>query len=342
MWTAILQETFRFLSGRDALGAIPEEQEAYCRACVGKAAERLVEDTYPRVRALPDHIERLRAPVERSLRYIDALVERIPGAVLCSRSAYVSDPRVNAFFAGPIQIQEVFSQSQEVRDLFDANPGADECWALLCMRKSERSQLGMALVGNEVRKEVMQTGVNFSDHQVVSPGATEPDARQALKCCIFNSLVAFIRARMTHEKEERAKLESRRRSLESRLRTLRARAGAADQSALATLDGQLAEVLGALAHRPVRLDSIEEHLTYMIHVLERPKDYVSHQDLDLRLSRLGVKLDAGAEEEGYQVALQEIRVSCHRPRIAALVRFPRAELLPQEDFLRKADLFLAV
>jgi hypothetical protein len=53
-------------------------------------------------------------------------------------------------------------------------------------------------------------------------------------------------------------------------------------------------------------------------------------------------LDQGVADSGNQVPLFEIRVASHTPRVGALVRFPRAELLPRQDFVRGADLFLAL
>jgi hypothetical protein len=39
--------------------------------------------------------------------------------------------------------------------------------------------------------------------------------------------------------------------------------------------------------------------------------------------------------------LSEIQIAGEPPRVACLVSFPRAELLPVRDFLREASIFLA-
>ena len=77
-------------------------------------------------------------------------------------------------------------------------------------------------------------------------------------------------------------------------------------------------------------------------MLAHPEQYVYRDQHELRLNRLGVKLEDDSTEAGYTVPLSEIQVAYHKPRIAALVRFPREELLPRQDYLQKADLFLAV
>ncbi len=333
VFTAFLQETFRRLKGFSApmgaaAGAGADEE------LLNQAVEHVVEETYGRLRLLPGYAGRLRGPVRKSFHYIDQLVDGLPDAIHCCRSSYVADPRVNAFFSSPQQMCEVFSRSEDVRDLFNALPGAEECWALLCMRKEERRQFGMALVGDDVRKEVMQTGVSFADHQVVSPGATEEDARRALKCCIFNHLLSYIRRRAKTAKETRLELENRRRVLERRM-------GQEDGDQAAELRGQIDQVDRDLALEDLRLISLEDHLEFIADVLDNPEQHVSGGGQQLYLSRLGIKLESDSKEAGYVLPLSEIRVSCHEPRIASLVRFPRSELLPKQDYLEKADLFLS-
>lgn len=328
--STLLQETFRKLSD---LG-----WDADNRHAAGPQSDRLdqlvqhvVDETYGRLRILPGYEQRLRGPVGQAFRYIDRLVETLPPPIDCCRAAFVSDARVNAFFSGPDQIGEVFSGSQEVRDLFDQHPDAQECWALLCMRKQERRRFGMALVNDDLRKDVMQVGVSFSDHQVVSPGSTEAQARQGLKCCIFNSLLGYIRRRAKTAKENRIDLEGRRRSLISRLREEESPDKASD------LKARIAELERDLAGEELSLITLDDHLEFIAQVLSSPAEYVSASDEAMHLDRMGIKQESGA---GFPVA--EIRVSCHEPRVAVLASFPRKDLRPQQDYLKKADLFLAV
>lgn len=335
MITAFLQEAFRLLGERLAVRRGNGDGDAGRCIPLSQAVEYVVDEAYGRLRVIPGYAERLKGPVESAFLYIDELVESIPDAILCCRSAFVSDPRVNAFFTGPNHMREIFSSSEEVRNLFDAAP-VEECCALLCMHKEERRHLGMALEGGELRKEVLQTGVSFTDHQLFSTGADQADARRALKCCIFNSLLAHIRLRVKTAKERAAELENRRSMLRGRLRH------EASEADAMRLQARIEEVERDLAARELCLDSLENHLEFIATVLGDPARYVRCNQYDLRMNRLGVKLEEGSADSGYTVPLYEIHVADHKPRIAALVRFPRAELLPRQDYLQKADLFLAV
>ena len=79
----------------------------------------------------------------------------------------------------------------------------------------------------------------------------------------------------------------------------------------------------------------------MAHALANPAEFLTATATSLRLNRLGIKINQGSDDPGYDLSLSEIRVASREPRIGVLVRFPRDELLPQQDFLQKADLFLA-
>jgi hypothetical protein len=57
---------------------------------------------------------------------------------------------------------------------------------------------------------------------------------------------------------------------------------------------------------------------------------------------MAIKLEEGMNVPGYQVPLSEIHIASHTPRVSVLVRFPRRELQPPQDLMRKAELFLAM
>jgi hypothetical protein len=335
-----LQEIFRRLGGGLAAATDADEAMQPCGNLLSDVIEHVLDETDPRLRALPGYARRLKEPVAVVLRYIEDLVEAVPGDLLCSRSVFASDPRINAFFVSPQHLQEVFSQSAEVRDLFAAHPDAGECWALLCMHRVERRQLGMALVGDAVHGDVMQTTVSFTDHQIVSPGCTEAEARRSLKCCIFNGLLSYVRATASAAKSRSVELETRRKALHTRLRQPAEQQGS--DASREALQAEIERLEGELGAEDLRLVSLEERLAFVAQVLGNPAQYLSSSTCSVRLSRLGIKLEGDSADVGYEIPLSEIRIASQAPRVGALVRFPRQELIPQLDLLARADLFLAL
>lgn len=335
MNTNLLKEAFQRVKGMTLGMPQTADELVQCEACLDKALNLLVEETEPRIKILPNYKARLREAVVEAFAFINDLVDGIPSAVLCSRSTYVSDPRTNAFFSSPDHICEVFSSSREVRELFNTSPMSTECWGLLCMRKNEVRRLGVDLQGEELRREVMQTYISFSDHQVVSPGQTEEEAGQALKCCIFRSLVVFIQREIIAAKKTQLKQETRQRVLNGRIRTTR------NESERIQMQEELRQLKNKRSEGPV-LKTLTDYIEFIRKTLQSPKAYVSCRNFDIRLNRMGLKINGPGNEDGLLLPVSEIEVASHNPRIAALARFPREELLPEVDFAKEASLFLAM
>jgi hypothetical protein len=340
MFASLLQQLFLRTNGADAAVAAAQRVGGSCRHDFSDAVEHVVDQLYGRLRMVPNYARVLKEPIATTFRYIDEVAESIPGPLLCSRATFAEDPRVNAFFVNPQHIQEVFSHSEEVRRLFETNPLADDCWALLCMHKQEHTQPGMALVNDQVQRDVMLTSVSFSDHQVVSPGIDEASARCALKCCMFDGLLAHVRRRATEAKTRTQDIESRLNALKARQR--RATQQHDPQYQAAELQEQIEALQQQLMAQDLHLGTIGEHLDFVACALSHPAEFLSTDRCSLRLNRQAVKLETGSTEPGYELELSEIHIASHQPRIGALVRFPRGELLPQPDLLKQADLFLAI
>jgi hypothetical protein len=336
MFAAFLHATFRRFGGRfDALSTAEGPSPA-CAGTLDQAVEHVVDETSARLRAVPGYARRLRDPVVTALRAVDRMVETIPDTLPCCRATYRSDPRVNAFFVNYTGLQEVFSQSGEVRDLFDGNARADQCFALLCMHRDENRQLGMGMDGDVLRRDVLQTTVSFTDHQLVSPGLDEADARCALKCCIFNNLVAHIRMESADAQTRAEELERRAQAWRARLRR-----AAMGSPAYAVLRREVESIETELHTPALRLATLGDHFRYVADALSNPHKLVSSRQYSIFVDRLGVRHDGPGEAGARELPLSEIHVAGRRPRVACLVSFPRAELLPERDFVREASLFLA-
>lgn len=340
IFPSLLQQLLQRASGADTGAPMQVPAGVSCRGDLSGVVEQVVDQISGRLRTSPNYRRALEAAIATAIRYVDEVADAIPGPLLCSRASFAVDPRVNAFFVNPQHVQQVFSQSEEVQELFDANPLAEDCWALLCMHKHEQTMLGMALVNDEVQRDVLRTAVSFSDHQVVSPGTDESSARCALKCCMFDGLLAHIRHRAKHAKTRTQDLESRLHALQARLHR-RSRLGLPDGQA-AVLRSQIDDLQRQLGKQGLRLRTIREHLEFVAGALSHPAEFLRTDRSALRLNRQSVKLEDGSAEPGYHLDLAEIRIASHQPRIGALVRFPRRDLLPRPDMLKQADLFLAI
>lgn len=337
MLPAFLHETFDRLRGGTQAWSREPIADSSCVNSVDQIAEFVIDQTSSRLRAIPGSVRRLRGPVANAMRHIDQIVEQVPGVLPCGRSTFTADPRVNAFFVDHKHLQQVFSQSKEVRALFDVHPDVAECFGLLCMHGEERQQLGMALIDDLVRSDVMQTTVSFTDHQIVSPGSDEADARCALKCCIFKSLIGHIQKQSMTAETEAYELENRHRALRARLRRLELHpTGGGDRT---DVQCQLNAIEERLQGQGPRLVSLEDRLRFVIEVLSHPEHVLRARKRSIYVDRMGIKHDH-LEKGACELHLSEVQIGRQRPRVASLVCFRRDELLPQRDFLKEASVFL--
>ncbi len=340
VFTSLMQQLF--LRSGDSGGAVETDATStgLCRRDLSAVVEHVVDELDGRLRMAPGYARVLGEPVATTLRHIDDVAESVPGPLLCSRSVFTQDPYVNAFFVSPQHVQEVFSHSEDVREVFEANPLSGDCWGLLCMHMREQTRPGIALKDDQVRRDVMQTSISFADHQVVSPGSDESSARCALKCCMFDGLLAHIRRESIAAKTRSQELQSRLQALRARQR--RASSGVDIAGEGKAVDVQIEELEQQLSTEKPKLSTLSDHLGFVADTLSRPAEFLSTERYAVRLNRQAVKLGPESAEDGSDLELSEIRIASHEPRIGVLVRFPRDELLPKPDMLKRADLFLAI
>ena len=136
---------------------------------VDEAVERVIDGIDVKLRLVPGYQQKLQQDVAASLEYISSLVDRIPGPISVSRKSFVSDPEVRAYFATPDVLQNTFSCGTELTTFFDQpeNSSAETCCALLCAEKEEKKMMGTVLEGDMIKREVMQTAINFHDYKIL-------------------------------------------------------------------------------------------------------------------------------------------------------------------------------
>src|ERR1700761_3336696 len=132
---------------------------------------------HPRLKLARRYRQRLKRPIALTLQYADELIASLPATLDGSAAAWSSQPSLRAFFATPADIADTFGRSTEVRAFFERHPEADDVQATLGMALFERHVLGVALEGDALRQDVVQTTLSFSDHRVTICGSTEAALR---------------------------------------------------------------------------------------------------------------------------------------------------------------------
>lgn len=299
---------------------------------VAEVLERVVEGTDPAIRYVPGYRKKLFDVIAGSLEFAEQLVTEIPGAIEVSRRNFVSNPYVNAFFANIQDLQTIFSQSSEIRDFLEDDSGSRDngCYALLCMRKSEKTVFGVELVGDVLRHDIQQTAVNFSDHRLYSPATTESGTREGLRHCLIQGLGSHALERIMRMKLENHRLQQEHHTLNVRLRQIQGRNGAARDAHTAseteTIRRKLRQVEQALLNS--RTAAPEESLHQVHTVFGQPDEFMRINKSTLRLNKMCIKIDDGTEQPCNTISLTEVIFGEEAPRVVTLAKFPAEELLP--------------
>ena len=309
-------------------------------ADIEEIIEEVVQGTDARIRLVPGYRKKLEDAVCSSLEFSDFIVEQIPPAIEISRHGFSTNPYVNAFFTNVTDMQQVFRHSSEIHDFLEEhwNESPAECCSLLCMHMSEKTVTGMELSGDMLKKDVLQVAVNFSDHRVYAPAASERGTREGLKQCLFGGLVNNALDHIMQLKLSNHKLQSERSMLHARLRHLRQKAELAEQASAPVI-----EIMNAIEETSQKLKHVEdtllgaspaspqESLELVNSVLKNPAEFIQTKELQLRLNKMGIKLDEHSTEPCNELKLSEVHITNELPRVITLATVPRDELVPGDD-----------
>ncbi len=307
-------------------------------AVVLNTIESVVDGTDSKIRLVRGYRKKLGNIIQSSLEFSDDIVNRIPPPLEVSSSSFVSDPYVNAFFTNVADLQSVFSHSSEIQDyMAESDEDNAGCCALLCMRRTEKTVMGMELSGDRLNRDVLQVAVNFSDHRVYSPAPSEPKARQGLKHCLFQGLVTNALERIMKLRLASHRLQSRQQMLHASLRRNRQKIKEMNQGtdnkiahAIEATGQELRKVEKEMLNTP--LMTPQRVLEQVIEVFSNPGEFVKMRKIPLRLNKMCIKISDDSPAPANQLNLTEVVIGHELPRVVTLARFPRKDLLASTAF----------
>ncbi|KPK49739.1 MAG: hypothetical protein AMS22_13240 [Thiotrichales bacterium SG8_50] len=338
----------RFLS---SLFSSPTEQAGRLDdALIDAAIERAVDGTDSRIRLLRNYRKRLRAPVTAAAEHIIGLVDRLPAPIEIGKSTYSTDARIRAFFASVDHLDEVVGGFGMARSYLRHVSGSPpECvFGLLTMARLERTVFGMALENHQVRQDIQQVAVSFSDHRYVCPTAAEDETRWELKKRGYDFLVERALGRIAAAKSKRVELEGQRKLLAHKRKIMQAGHWGLDlESAAAepvTTDVQALEAeIEATEQQLLALGAdtgaIETSLDYLVDTLSQPAIWLSTRVATLHIDYRGIKIAANAGH-ATPVEILELYSGDALSRVALLGWIASSALRQRSSLFDKASRYL--
>ena len=331
--------------------AAEEELPPHLAELLPEALEFVVNTVEPKLRYASGYPDKLEAAVHHTLVFLGGLELDLPEPIKLCAADWNSDPRLNAFFASPNDIGRIMGRSSELRAFFDdvGNVSVDEAAAVLAMQRTERTVLGVALEGGLLRQDVPQTNVSFSNPHIVIPAPDIATIHNELILRTLHRLLNIVLERIEAVHERGRRLSDRKALLETRLRRLKSLAGGLEFLAedsdshaaeIAALDEEYEQTKSDLRANRATLATVEDYLEQVTNVLIHPEEHVKLEKIQLRLNRMGIKVEGETDEPVNDITVTEVSVGPNATRAIAIVRCLRSDLPPKEDLLAQAERYL--
>ncbi|MBI3901370.1 MAG: hypothetical protein HY306_00260 [Nitrosomonadales bacterium] len=260
--------------------------------------ERAVCRVEPLLRQSGGYPANYRKPVAAALEYARDLAAQVPGPVEVSREAYSRDPFVRALFPSAEQIPEAFGASQAIRDYFRQHPSAGEIYALMGMRRYEKSTLGMELSGQHIQREVPQNVIYFTSHTLENPAPSEAQVREQMAVSFFDSLVDKVAEQIAQRRQQMQLRLQEKDVLAARLRT-------ADAEVRPALEQELTRLLDDIQAIASSLE-LRDYPDYFHEVLAHPEQHLRLVQTPIVMDSMGVRRNADQAEDAEQLVFNDL------------------------------------
>jgi hypothetical protein len=262
------------------------------------AIDRAVLAVEPHLKELHGYPDAYRKPVATALEYARRLALSVPGPIAVNPDSFARDAYVHAIFPSVDIISEAFRSSRTMQDYLREDPKPVEVYALMGMRRLEKSMLGMELSGQVLQRDVPQCVVYFTGHTLETPAPSESGARAQIAWRFFDSLVGQVVKR----------LASRKQGLQSQLLekdALMTRLHEADAESRPAIQAALSDMLDSIQVASTSLD-LHNYLDDFDAVLSHPEHYLRMNQSTMTLDGMGVRRDNEAGEPGQVIVFNDL------------------------------------
>ncbi|RTL49929.1 MAG: hypothetical protein EKK46_13945, partial [Rhodocyclaceae bacterium] len=160
-------------------------------AAIVHSIEHAVEIVDPVLKVVGGLEKSLGPAVSHALSYCAGLVGELPTPLAVSHRNFASDPLVHAMFASAADIDLMLGRSSAMQAFLadGGNAFSTACYALLGMRRNQKTVLGMALHGDVLQADAPRKLLYFSDHTLHELSQSEEETRLRLQFSAFDGLV---------------------------------------------------------------------------------------------------------------------------------------------------------
>ena len=243
------------------------------------------------------------------------------------------DPLLNAMFLNAKKIIEFLGYGKDLKHLLEQTD-ASEVFALLTAARREKTIFGAEENGEIIRRDVRQKMVSFEDHKMLGISADLAETRLQIRHWLLAGLFEQAFQEITHLKNWTEELNEQHDLLEFKLRHPNDSVPRTGMDSSSETDKEVNEA--QKVHNAIemkldeiknKLDSPEDYFNILTRVLLNPEEHLSLKPIDLKLSRLGIQLDAASTEPSNEFTLAEFELGPSMKSTAVWVRVNRTSAL---------------
>ena len=305
---------------------------------INLAIELTIDGTDPRLRAVSAYKKKLRYSIETAVEYVIEVIDAMHDPLELSRSGFATNPQVNAYFASAKELEEMIVINPSVREFLvkSMRNNNEYLYLGMGMNKEQKNVFAPELKGEIVHKEVSRTVVNFSEHRFVDPSKSNKTLRRKLKERIFMAIVQCALEKLIEIKDKKQSLEQQRILLNAKLRNLKHHALGIEpftkieghaRFSRKELEAKLAEIEKNLKATSASIQTLDQYLEIINHVMANPMDYLKIDNSSTRLTSMNFLASPTDEDPGEEIFYTDFKIHDGKTVVGRIVKFPISDLL---------------
>lgn len=197
---------------RNMLGRLfPKPLDPYLEQLV----HRTVDKIDPRLKSFSNFPHAYSQSVSAAYDYAKGLANSLPAYVELSPAQYANDPLLHSLFSDVRSINSMVSESRDIQEYCHAfgPPVGGEMYALMGMRRREKSEIGSEMDGDVIRQDVQHTVIYFESHTLGVPSASKEEFEKKLVEHFFDSIIDNFSNKIKQKQIKKKEMELERDTL---------------------------------------------------------------------------------------------------------------------------------
>jgi len=271
--------------------------------------------------------------VRHAMAYISGLIAQIPGPVDFDPDRWNHDPLLRAMFISREELIGVLQSTKELKNFF-RRTNASQAFAILVAEPKEKKIFGTEKNGEIVRRDVPQKAVFFEYFKVFALAVDLAETRLKVQHRALVSLFSHAVEKITGLQLWKEELEKQQELLEFKVRHPEDTDVKTDPDHAEADDIQtqkslkvLRDINRKLKEIKAELDTPEDRLKHLDEVLLNPEQYLRIERVDLKLSRLGIRLKPSSTEPANEFTVAEFELGKEPKQVLVWIRVEQPSVL---------------